>query len=90
MGVSENRGTLFWGPYVIIKTLVSRVLYQGPLFSEPHMFLNHMLSYPNKTACHQVLRGLLQALHYIAPEIGCDICSADMMAERKVAPNPEP
>ena len=30
----EIRGTLFWDPYNLIRNLLFRVLYWGPLFSE--------------------------------------------------------
>ena len=33
LGVSENEGYLFWG-VLIIRILLFRVLYYGPLFSE--------------------------------------------------------
>ena len=38
MGVSENEGTLFGGP--IIRILLFRVLYRGPLFSETPIYTN--------------------------------------------------
>ena len=44
VGLSENWGTLFWGPYNIIRILLLRVLYLlgSPIFRNPHVWLQEV------------------------------------------------